>query len=393
MLLQRWLKIFSKNEVFMSGGTVLLAIFIGATILNPLWEKIAIPGLFPKYILPPITAPIDGIYYLFNAERGYNWGNLDPLSLWFHPLLSFLLRIVPSSLPLNYLFWFMSILFAIASLLLILRLSNYFSGDHNISPMLLPICLAVPGGLVIATGNAEIPCLFFNTALLLSVLVWRKWWLTILFAACAILTKPNGLYMVPVLLIYLVNGINTRDKSTYLQAIIGIFAILFCWLAWIWIVDWKTQIPGAYWQVRLAQKYYLGAGDYKIFYRNLFSSFLYDHDIRNQIRYSSALIIPLVNFIIIGLIPLTNEVHRYAMAAGNLAMLGMALFLGNPNKIIVYSTTLPGYFISHMLLFSMINNSMWQKKTDRVILYIVYSVYLLAGLAIFIFGTPLRWYH
>ena len=55
--------------------------------------------------------------------------------------------------------------------------------QKHIPAWLLPLCLLAPGGLGMATGNAEFPTLFFVLGLTLSVLTWDNWWLTIAFAA------------------------------------------------------------------------------------------------------------------------------------------------------------------------------------------------------------------
>lgn len=81
-------------------------------------------------------------------------------------------------------------------------------------------------------------------------------------------------------------------------------------------------------------------------------------------------LVPVANLLVFGSIPLSDEGHRYALAAGNLAMLGVSLFLGNPNKILVYTTTLPRYFVAHILLFNAIIRKSPGRRKPPVILAI-----------------------
>ena len=375
-------------------ATISIAVIIGMTVLNPLWAAVAHPNMFRASILPPITAPIDGIFYIRNAELGYGWSTRDPFSLWFHPLLSWLLQILPEWQSTNIWFWFLSIAFAVASLPLVYQLTRVLTQNLSISPRLLPLCLLAPGGLGMATGNAEIPTLFFSLALLLSVLLWQKWWLTLLFAIAAILTKPNGLYMVPILLVYFMSGMSSRNDKLWKHSLLGIAAILAAWMVWIWIVDLETGYKGAYWEARESFKPFIAAGDPWTFFQQAISSFVDTPDTRNQIRFSTALLIPIVNLLIIGLIPLRGEQDRYAMAAGNLAMLAITLYLGNPNKIIVYTTTLPGHFVAHLLFLEWLKSGLAaQSLPICFVLRVSYMLYCGIMLLVYIFGTPLAWYH
>lgn len=363
-------------------------------MLNPIWDALARPGTFPAAIWPPITGPIDGIFYIRNAELGYAWSTRDPLSLWFHPLLSSILRVLPDWLPKSTWFWIISIAFALACLPLIFRLTAVLTGGTAIRAGMLPWCLLAPGGLGIATGNAEIPTLFFVALLLLSVLVWHKWWLTLVSAAAAILTKPNALYMVPVLFIYFVSAVAMRDAKLRKQSLIGIVALLVGWLIWIWIIDWQTGYTGAYWEARQSFRPYFGPADFRGFFEQWFSAFFVDIDLRNQIRFSTAVLIPIANLIVIGLVPLAAEHHRYALAAGNLSMLAISLLLGNPNKILLYSTTLPGYFVTHLVLLMWLDRRPQQRGLlSPALLRALYLIYCVSMQIVYIVGTPLAWYY
>ena len=92
--------------------TLSIALVVGLVFLNPLWSLLEPPFWMPK-VIPAITAPVDGPFYLWNADFGYRWQTQNPLSLWFHPLLPFLLTTLPKWLPTNIWFWLISLAFAI----------------------------------------------------------------------------------------------------------------------------------------------------------------------------------------------------------------------------------------------------------------------------------------
>ncbi|MDQ2809907.1 MAG: hypothetical protein M3Z04_23760 [Chloroflexota bacterium] len=173
--------------------TVILATFVILFIVNPIWSQYEPLFGIPK-VIPPVSAPVDGAFYLRNAELGYQWKNQDPLSLWFHPLLAYLLMLTPKLVPLNISFWIISITFGVGSLLFIGPLIRILT--HTIiHSNLLPLILLAPGALGLATGNAEIPTLFFTSALLFTILCKSHSMLTVICGTLAIWTKPNALYM------------------------------------------------------------------------------------------------------------------------------------------------------------------------------------------------------
>lgn len=372
--------------------TVAFALIIGVALLNPLWTKYAPPFPFPK-VLPPISAPVDGIFYLRNADYGYQWKTKEPLSLWFHPLLAWVVSAVPEWQPSHVWFLTTGVAFAVGSITLTHRFIRILTGSEELCARLLPLWLVAPGGLSIATGNAEIPTLFFTLAMLISVLHWRKWWLTASCAALAVLVKPNALYMVPVLLTYLVFGLVEKNDKLWKHALLGVVVLVLTWVLWMVVVDWHAGRAGTYWSVRMSGRQYV-AGDAWSFFDQLARSFLYGNDVRERIRYSTALIIPIASLWIIGCVRLSHESHRYAMAAGNLAMLVVALYTGNPNKIIVYATTLPGHFATHILVVKRLGQSV--SLTDHPFSLgpaAVYGAYCASMILVYVLGTPLAWYY
>ena len=372
--------------------TLGIALTIGVVLLNPLWALYSPPFPMPK-LLPAITAPVDGPFYVSNAEHGYQWATKNPLSLWFHPFMSCFIMVMPEWIPGNLRFWLISIAFAAGSIIFTAQATPILGMIKGNFVRLLPFFLLAPGGLGIATGNAEIPTLFFTIALLLSVLKWQKWWLTVLCAGLAILTKPNALYMVPVLLVYFASGMLERDTKLWVLALIGVVTLLTVWMMWILYVGWKTGSISTYWNLRMLTSQNT-AQDARGFFDHLVRSFLDSNDMRDRIRYSMALIIPIANLCIIGMIPLHRERDRYAMAAGNLTMLVIALYMGNPNKIIVYETTLPCYFVAHFLFIQkLFTKGSFSSTAFHFAMISVYAIFCIALLFVYILGTPLGWYY
>ena len=371
-------------------ATILLAILVGVVFLNPLW-KIYSPPFPMERVFPAITAPVDGPFYLQNATRGYQWETNAILSIWFHPLLSILIRLLSRFFSPNLSFWIISIGFGFGCILFLQKVNEIYG--FEISPRLFPLVLVIPGGLSLATGNPEIPTLFFTSGLLISVVVWQKWSVTFLFALLAVLTKPNALYMVPFLAVYLIVGLVNKDKKIVTQSFSGILGVLAGWLLWIIVVDFQTGHYGSYWEARKLAGTYV-AGNPVNFLIQLVSSFVYTGDIRDQIRYSTAVAIPLANIWLINRLEFSKEVHRYALTAGILTMMFIAIMNGNPNKIIVYTVTLPGYFSTYLMLVCSVKNKEWlHDPVNKYIIVPVFVIYCLFMLFVYVWGTPLGWYY
>lgn len=382
----------STQRYALSLLTVIIAVIIGLAVLNPIWANLSPP--FPILrVSPPITAPVDGPYYLKNVNPGYQWNSHQEASLWYHPLLPSILAILPSWLPLNIWFWLLSIFFSFVSLLLLFEIISIYTDNVSASPVLLLLTLLLPAGLEMATGNPEIPTLFFASLVLLSVIKWQNWRVTALAAVAAILTKPNALYMIPILVVYGYAGYRERNRKLLLNSAVGVFTILVTWVGWIAFVDWKSNSWGAYWQARKAFANYV-AGDPTSFFLELARSYRHALECRDRIRYSTALMIPLVNLWVIAFTPLPRDIHRYALAAGNLGMMGLALWQGNPNKMIVYSTTLPGYFAVHIIFIqSRLCRTSLAKNGRNLLTNVLYVLYLIFMGIVYIIGTPCGWYY
>src|SRR5690349_11204694 len=77
---------------------IAIALIISA-VLNLLWSPLHPSFPIPR-VSPVVSAPVDGPFYLQNADKGYDWNSKDALSLWFHPLMSWLIVILPFVIPL-----------------------------------------------------------------------------------------------------------------------------------------------------------------------------------------------------------------------------------------------------------------------------------------------------
>jgi hypothetical protein len=168
--------------------------------------------------------------------------------------------------------------------------------------------------------------------------------------------------------------------------------MVLAWLIWMIIVDWHANEWGAYWQARAYFGRYV-AGNAPSYFLELAKSFVYRVDLRDQLRYSVGLIIPLANLWIIALAPFSTNSHRYALAAGNLAMLFVALWQGNPNKMIVYSTTLPGYFSTYILFMQYVRSQeALGKHVRQLAANLLFWPFVFLMIVFYILGTPLGWY-
>ncbi|MGB6679803.1 MAG: hypothetical protein WBF08_00585 [Candidatus Bathyarchaeia archaeon] len=301
---------------------------------------------------------------------------------------------MPDWIPNNFWFWVISLFFSFGSILLTYEIIKVFqSPEDKVPPYYLPLIILLPGGLSIATGNAEIPVLFFSSLLLLSVIRWQKWWITLISGFLAILTKPNALYMVPILLVYSTSAILRRDKKKLIYSILGILSVILGWIAWILFVDLNIGRVGSYWEAREMARIFV-AGNPVNYFLELANSFAYSGNFRDQVRYTTGLIIPLINILIIGYVTFSKESHRLGQLFGNLTMLCMALLLGNPNKIIVYTTTIPGYFSVGLIMFHKIFNAKWLKSNiHKFVIAPIFILYCVLMLLFYVMGTPLGWYY
>lgn len=389
----------SKSVLLHSVFATISALAIILIVGEPIWQRLSPPFEIPR-TNPRFLAPVDGPFYVHNAIAGFNWDKTDFLSLWFHPLLSVLVSAIPLPVSADVKFWFLSLCFSVGSLYLgyILLTHMTFPADrHNLQPELLLLIPLFPGGLGIATGNPETATLFLCICVILSVLVWKNQFLGFTFGVLAILAKPNALYLVPMLLTYIIWGLHSRSSKVWKTGIAGIIGIIIGWIGWILIVGANTGDIGTYWNLREYSREFV-AGDFVKFFVTLIEKFLYSNDLRDQLRYSTALIIPIVSLILLLKIRCIAEVHRIAVAAGYLSVLAVSLYMGNPNKIIVYVTTLPGHFLTYIAAVVATMTSTIVKPSARnyfaqTMYLTMLMLYCIALIVFYILGTALGWYY
>ena len=397
--------------------TVGIGILVAILFLNPLWQSmdLHVPGesTFPV----DFTQPVDSIFYIRNAENGFTWTTENTISTAFHPLLVWLIRTLPSPISYNIRFWVISVLAAFFSLIAVYYYVKEIS-DTDVKPLALVWVLVLPGGLGIATGNAEFPCLLFTTLLSLSVLKqWRIFW-PVFFGILAILTKPNAAYMIPFLGVYAVFQRNIRidikkpdsesivvtfvhQVSKQYQKIVrnswlGIVAIVLAWAVWIIIVDFRLGESGGYFRIREYYTVPLDNGIFSLFSRTAEVLLLYS-DFGEQMKFVTAIVIPLVLVWITLVIPLNKEIHRISIIAGTISMLLISLMTNNPNKMVVYVTTFPGTVATGILFINQfIQNLRTGRASQQLMNLIVGACFLAFCAAITVFyvlGTPLGWYY
>jgi hypothetical protein len=373
--------------------------FFAFAILKPAWIALDLHVPGEPSIKVDFTQPVDSIFYVRNADWGYSWSVLAPTSVWFHPGVTWGIRSLPASLLSNYRLWLVSLLSAFGALIAVYEFIKEISPTRLKASALLLVPL-LPGGLGIATGNAEFPCLFFTSLLSLSVL--RRWssYHPLLWGALSILMKPNALYMIPILGVYLTSAVFTRDRKIIQNSLLGMASILAVWVLWILYVDMNVGQLGAYWQVRGIASVPLSAGPLT-FLQRFARVLVYSPNQSEVLKFVTALAIPLVDMWILLLVPLKSETHRLSIFAGILAMVFVTFIINNPNKIVAYATTMPSHFAIGLLLLEQCfrkkeNNGDLEKPLARLVRLSLGLSYLafcvLMGL-FFIVGTPLEWYY
>jgi hypothetical protein len=321
-----------------------------------------------------------------------------PTSLWFHPLLSWSINALPASVPPNYRLWFISLLSAFGALIVVYEYTRFIS-PTNLKAQLLFLVPLLPGGLGIATSNAEFPCLLFTSLLAVSIL--RRWpcYHPLLWGTLAILAKPNAIYMIPALGVYLVSAIFTKDFKIVRNSLLGILSIIIVWLLWMLYVDIQMGQIGAYWQAREISSTPLSAGPLT-FLQRVARVFVYIPDGAMHLRFATALVIPLVDMWILLAVPLKNETHRLSILASILAMVFVTLLINNPNKMIVYATTFPGHIAIGLLFlkqtFCKNAKGVLERPLERLTRNLAgtgYLIFCLSMMLFFVVGTPLEWYY
>jgi hypothetical protein len=373
--------------------TMAIASAIAWLTVEPFWARNWAPPFILPHVRPEVSAPVDGPFYLILALHGYQWRSHTPTLLWFHPLVAVLIalpaRVVAPQLAL----WIFTVLCALVCIVLAWRIAPEFFDGFSLPPPYMLAAIAAPAGISMATGNAEVPELLANLGLVASLLVWRSAWLSALLGLAAILIKPNALYMLPVLTVYLFYGLKSRDRVCVRCCLAGCAGIIAGLIGWIAFVDMHVGVLGAYIHAREAyvqDQEQTPLGFFDAFAR----SFLYSNDVRDRIRFALGLTVPLVNLWLLALIPFREERHRYALGAGYLAMMLIVLLTGNPNKTIVYATTLPSFLLINFGIVAWIlgNISEGVRRSANAI-GPLYAIYAFGITCVYVLGTPYAWYY
>ncbi len=386
----------AKRQNFLYASiTILWSVAFTILIMNQIWSRLDLHVPGEPFTKVDFTQPVDSIFYVRNAELGYRWLN-TPTSIWFHPLVAWGIDILPTLITPNFRLWVLSFLSGFAGLLLLNQYIKEISVE-TINPWMLIIVPFIPGGLGIATGNAEFPCLVFMSLAVLSVLRRQKWYFPVLWGALGILTKPNAIYMILGLGIYIIWGHMKKDSKILRNSILGIASILITWAIWVGYVDFRAGHFGAYWAARrLGATVPLGTG-FLNFMNNMIRLFVYTNNYSESLKFLIALAIPLVDIWILQTISLKSEAHRLSILFSVLSMLIVAMVLNNPNKIIVYSTTFPGHFAIGLLFirqtFNLKDSVNGILKLVRISAGVSYLVFCALMVIFFIIGTPLSWYY
>ena len=340
------------------------------------------------------TQPVDAIFYIRNAELGYRNGNETSVSVPFHPLVSVLILLFPTFLSLNYRLLLISLLSAIGALVTLSFCFREIAPSQQITKSLLLILL-LPGGLAIATGNAEFPCLFLTSLLFLGLL--KNWHISllILLSSLAILTKPNALYMVPMLLVYFLEGIHKKEFGYARRHLIAAVTILIAWFLLMLFVGITLGRIDIYWRSRDIYTPPLTIGPLT-FFQQLSRVLVHNYNPGIQLKYLTALAIPAVDMWLLTLVNL-KEKHKLAFLAGLFSIFFITFATNNPNKVIVYSATFPGHFLIGILFLRQVFSKKF--KADnlafKLIQYatgIVFILFCVSMVIFFVLGTPLEWY-
>lgn len=387
----------ASRQTFWATLCVLLAVFIGVFILNPIWQwcGLHVPG--EQNTKADITYPVDTVFYIRNAELGYRWSIHEPTSIWFHPLLAWATRILPNQIPGNLRLYFLSIVSALFSLIAVYKYAlKVFQIELN--PHVLLLTILIPGGLNIAVGNAELPVLLFNSLLLLAIINRSSGVIVFLVGMFAILTKPNAIYMLAPIAVYGVYAFARKDKGMAWRCILGILGLILPWVGWMGYVDMRVGEMGAYWQARQIAMVPLYLGPTTLIYRTVQA--IAFGNLGEILKFVTAFVIPLVDLWLALVTPFRDELHRLASISSILAMLLIALVTNNPNKMIVYAMTLPSHLAVNLLAmqvgFQNAFHSMGLSRSKRLILMLAllgYLLFCIGMVAFFVIGTPLEWYY
>ncbi|MCW1970242.1 MAG: hypothetical protein KIH69_019190 [Anaerolineae bacterium] len=373
--------------------SILLNAIIIIIIVNPIWQKLDmhVPG--EPQNLVDFRNPVDTIFYLRNAENGYNWH--EPQSIWFHPLFSWLVQFLPHEIPLKW----RGYLISIVSAILALTTANLYAKEIfeiRWNERLLFLSFLVPGGLNTAIGNVELLDLFFNTTTILLVLKKKGYYLApFITSLLGILTKPNTLYLIAPLTIYLVYSINQKDSDLFRSIFFAMLGITLGWICWILYVDYQTGLMGSYWQARQVATVPLFAGPFSLMYRTIYA--IQSNDINLILKFSSVFSVCIFDLWLVALLPFKRDIDKLASIFSIFSLLIISFLINNPNKVIVYALTIPIHIPAYLAMISLIIRQLtsqisFKRKLAICGLGFLCFIFCVLHIIFFVAGTPLEWY-
>jgi Gpi18-like mannosyltransferase len=186
-----------------------------------------------------IQSPWDGQWYLFLGQRGYpekphdvsinGWTNPTRFTYAFFPLYPILLKI--NYLTIGNIYQSAFILTNIILIITILSLFYTLNKIFNQQTAFWTTLLLFTSPFAIFLNS------YYPEGLFLLLLSWfsnflikRKWLLTSLFMGLLIVTKPNGLFLYPVFIYFLIKSIRNKNSVIKIFPYILISIIPFCGL-------------------------------------------------------------------------------------------------------------------------------------------------------------------
>jgi len=376
---------------------VLVAVVLVVVVAHPLWQdlNLHLPGEPSTKV--DFTTPVDTLFYVRNANEGYSWGEFKPTSLWFHPLVTWLIRLLPSEVPAKWGVYAVSLVSAVVALCLVESYARRVF-DLSPNPRYLVLAVLVPGGLNMGVGNAEMTSLAFNALLMIAVLGEGPPVLAFVSGILAILSKPNAIYLVLPLVAYGAYGLAKHDGELNRRCLLGLLGIFVGWASWILYVDLQMGEFGSYWRAREASMVSLEMGAMTLMYRA--TQVVLSGDLGLMMKFLTAFTIPVVDLWLLVLAPFRREIDRLSAALAVGSMLVITLLTNNPNKIIVYVLTVPAHIPIYLMAFRQSREkvchfrglSMSQRAlvTSGLVSLLVFCIGMVV---IFVIGTPLGWYY
>lgn len=364
-----------------------VALLVAVSVLQPVWQRLSPPFVMPLSS-PRVAAPVDGPFYIRNGTEGYRWTTDAPESLWFHPLLSLVIRIVPQQLPSDLAFWLISVAFSFGAVILLLRLGKHLLPSVRWDSRTGVAFLLCPGMLFLGVGNPEVPTLFFSTLLMVLLIENRSAWSIAGIASLAVLTKPTALALAPGLLVYALYAWRNRDRQLLRAALVACSAMVGAWLGWAAFVGWQSHDFGAYWEARASFSQYV-PGSLSNFFGYASGALSGHRGTRDFVRFGSALAVPVVSLFVVAASRSRERVHATAHFVSVCAILFFVVWTGNPNKVFAYLITLPGQVLFHAELLAGAPDYGCLARFGRS----AYIAYALVMGVVFVVGTPLGWYY